>query len=316
MLQSEYDNITKWDCKTKPFYEVYYLKLNDQSHGVAFWLRYTFLSPLTSPPEASVWAMFFNSTRSEKNVALKETFSMNGAVFNRTKFHLNIGGAILENNRASGSIEKGDNSISWDIIWQPSDETFRPYPLPLYFLPWPSSKYLVPNIAVPAKARIVVNGVTYDFGSILYQGHVWGHHYSNRWVWANCGAFLEDRAAVMELVSRPPIGLGYLKTSDMKMRFYLRGHYTPDSWEFSGRTFSMKVCGKVATREKNIIGVTYQDPIKGNRYCYNTKVADSMVEIYKKRKGGWNMVSQLVSNGTTAFETVESTPIQGIALRL
>lgn len=298
MLQSEFDNITKWNGKTKPFYEVYYLKVNEPSLGVALWLRYTFLSPLRDKPSASLWAIFFDSKNHLKNIAMKETVSMREVVFKKKKFEINIGGAHLDNISSSGVILNDNNSIGWNLLWGPSDKTFKHYPWPLYLLPWPKTKVVAPNLNVLVNGYFEVNGLRFNLSNTsLHQGHIWGESYSDRWAWANCGSFLEDKNATLELIMKPPIGIGYLKTSNEEFRFRFRDPYQPLSWKFFGKHRSLRLIGKIETNPEDIIGVTYSDPVSGNRYCYNTKVASCELRVGNRN---------LTSVNTTAFETVES----------
>lgn len=317
MLNSESNNLVKWNGKEKPFYEIYYLKLNDPSLGAALWLRYEIVSSVSEPPKASVWAMFFNSLVPQKNLALKETVSMAETVYRRKNFYLNIGGASLSNNSAGGILHDAKNSIAWDLNWIPSKKTYKHYPWPLYHLPWPPTKIVAPNLAVPAGGWFSINGLKYEIRSTaLHQGHIWGRGYAKQWAWADCGVFAEDKQAVVELLARPSFGFGYLRTGGEAVRFIVRGGYEPTLWNFEGRKFSTKVIGKIVTHPQNIIGVTYEGPSGEKRYCYNTKVADGLVDIYKRKKGAWSHTQRLTSVGTTAFEIVEASPIPNLKLFL
>jgi len=284
---------------------------------IALWLRYLIFSPTYAPPTASVWAIFFDSNRPSKNTALKEEVSVNEFVYHRRIFDLNIGGAVLRNDYASGSVTKDGLSLAWDLDWQPSLNSFRGYPNILYHLPWPSTKVVAPNLKVEAIGWIDINGKQYRFNKApLHQGHIWGKIFTKNWAWANCGAFSEDKSAVLEMLSTPRFGLGYLKSSSDEMRFKVRGAYSLDGWEFTGRKLFTKVSGVIKTAPQNIIGVTYNDPAGGHRYCYNTKVADSEIRVHKKGKGGWKTVQTFSSNKTCAYESVSSVPSTKISLCL
>lgn len=314
MLKSEFDNLTRWNGREKPFYETYYLKVNEPSLGAALWIRYTFLSPVNSSATASVWAVFFDSRNPSRNLALKETVFMNEAVFLKSKFSLDIGGAVLDNNSASGSLKNERGHIAWNIAWRPTDSSFRHYPFFLYFLPWPASKVVAPNLNAPSAGWFEVNGVKYQFSSVVHQGHVWGKSYSKKWFWADCGMFKEDKSAVLELIAKPPFGLGYLKFGGEKIRFIASGDYSLTGCEFKGRNFSTKIAGKIST--ENIIGITYQDPNGGERYCYNTNVGSAIVNIYKKCGRKWQFFAELASQCTTAYESVTSMPVSTIPISL
>ena len=312
MLLSEYDNLIRWNGRERPFYEVYYLKLNEPSNGVALWFRYTFLSPSVGTPSASVWAIF-NSKKAGDNLALKNTFAMSEVAYHKTKFGLNLGGSILRNDHASGIVRDNANVISWNIGWRPLDSSIRQYPSLLYITPWPATKVVTPNPAVIASGFFEVNGIRYEVeSSPLYQGHTWGRCYSNGWAWANCQNFAEDKSAILELVAQPSFGLGYLKIGQKKMRLFLRGRYNRTSWEFNGRAFGKKIEGRISTFSQNIIGITYHNPCGGKRYCYNTNIADVAVKLYEKKKGKWNLAHELTSAGTASFETVTSRPYQDL----
>ncbi|PIR17121.1 MAG: hypothetical protein COV46_05695 [Deltaproteobacteria bacterium CG11_big_fil_rev_8_21_14_0_20_49_13] len=316
MLRSEFDNLTRWDGKEKPFYEVYYLKLNDPQYKVGLWLRYTFLSPTEGKPSASLWASFFSAQHPEKNIALKETVTMKEAVFLKGKLSLDIGGALLTNSSASGAIREEKGAISWDIHWQPHEESYRHYPWPLYYLPWPRSKVVAPNLNVPAFGWFDANGVKYQFSTILHQGHIWGKYHTDKWIWANCGIFKEDHSAVLELLSKPPLGLGFLKVGGEKIRFRFKCDYAFNGCKFEGSKKNVRVSGRISADPASVLGITYDDPKGDKRYCYNSKVADAVVDIERKSRGRWVHDRRLTSTATTAYEMVLSRPLSAIRLSI
>lgn len=316
MLMSEFDNLMKWNGRGKPFYEVYYLKLNDPSLRVALWLRYTFLSPVKGPPTASVWGIFTSDTRPGSNVILKETVPLSQANFFRSRFSLNIGGATLNNSSASGRITGEGKEIAWDLTWEPKDSSFKHYPFFFYLLPWPPSKVVAPNLSVQGRGWFEVNGVRYQFNSMLHQGHVWGRRYSERWTWSNCIFFLEDKNAVFEMVARPPLMLGYLDVGGERIRFRSRGDLSLTGGGFEVKKRSILLRGRIGADPKNIVGITYEGPLGETRYCYNTNLADATIELFRKERGKWVLCNKLTSNGTTAYETVQPVPVTGICLSL
>ena len=314
---SSRDNLIRWNGKERPFFEVYYLKVNDPTAGIGLWLRYTLTSKTCSAPEAAIWAIFFNANDPGKNVALKETVGIKDVVYRRGRFDINIGGAVLKNDSASGSIKQGGNYIKWELNWQPSEKGFRYYPWLLYHLPWPSSKVVAPHLSTKADGWIEINGVKFVLNSApFHQGHIWGKELSREWAWADCSAFAEDGSAVISLIANPRLGFGYVKTSQLKKRFRIRGKYSLTGWEFKGQSFTLKIMGRIIAKPNDIIGITYQDPSGSERYCYNTKVADAVVDIYKKQKGKWVCMQRLTCAKAMAFEVVKSTPRADFRLSL
>ncbi|MBI2092971.1 MAG: hypothetical protein HYY43_04540 [Deltaproteobacteria bacterium] len=302
MLISEVDNLPKWNGREKPFYENYYLKVNIKGLDAALWLRYTFLSPIGGRPEASVWAAFFDAKNSKRNFAIKETVGIDEFAFYKTKFELNIGGAILNNCGAGGRLIKNGNDVSWNISWKARETSFKNLPFPLYYLPFPTTKVVAPNENVIADGFFTINGVKYEVhGEKLHQGHVWGKHYSKEWAWANCISFNEDEPAFLELLANRFFGLGFISTSAGSERLIVKGRYGLGFWEFEGFGLKFKIKGKIFSPIQNIIGVTYTDPDDSKRFCYNTTVADAVIDIYKRNK-------RLSSAKRAAFEIVNIAP--------
>jgi len=317
MLSSEYYNLPRWNGHESPFYEVYYLKLNEPSLGVALWLRYTLLAQTDKTATASLWAIFSDSKDHRKNIALKETISAKDVIFKKGQFHLNIGGALLDNESANGGVENENGKIAWDLKWRSSENVYRPYLRPLYLLPWPKSKVVVPNLKVYAGGHFSVNGLKFDIQNmVLHQGHVWGKRYSNGWAWADCGLFNEDKNAVLDIISNRNFGYGFLRDGDNETKFRLKGRYSLTGWEFEGVSWSKKVRGKILAAKENIVGVSYDGPLGEKRYCYNTNMADAVIDVMEKINKRWMIKTQLTSYGTTAFETVEEHPIQAFRLML
>jgi len=304
MLQSELDNLTRWNGKEKPFYEVYYLKLNDAGLKTALWIRYTLTSPVGARPYASLWAVFSDAKRPQMNFTVRKDCSMNEVSFRRQKFRLVLDNAKMDNSSASGELADGKNSVSWDLSWKAAVNSYHHYPWPLYWLAFPSSKVVAPNLNVPVKGGFTVNGLHFKVNTVLHQGHVWGRKMSKRWAWADCGLFIEDKNAVLELIGNQRTGFGTVRAGGKDYRFRVRGRYTPLGWEFSGRTFSAKISGSILARKEDFAVVAYDAPEGGKRFCYNTKLADAHVEILEKNGKGKFSRIVLTSVGTTAFETV------------
>jgi len=317
MLHSEFDNLVKWRHRQKPFYENYYLKVNYPSLGVALWLRYTFLSPAKGEPSMSVWAIFSDLKDPRNNVALKETFPISDVIYKKSTFEIKCKSFEINNFSAKGAVNGLGRTLAWELAWEPSRNSFRIMPEPFYWFGVPSTKVVTPNMACAVSGYFSIDGVKYPLnGHRLHQGHVWGKSYSKRWAWANCIDFAEDKSAVLELLSKPPLGLGYFSCRDLEGKVWLKGKYDANSWHFSGRSRKFKIDGSIGVATQNIIGVTYDDPTGGKRFCYNTKIADAVVEIRKKLRKGWGSPQRFTSVGACAFETVESFPVSGLELGL
>src|SRR5947207_50073 len=57
------DNLCRWDGRSAPHYEVWFLTLNHRESQRGFWFRYTVEAPTGPPsarPSAALWAAVFN----------------------------------------------------------------------------------------------------------------------------------------------------------------------------------------------------------------------------------------------------------------
>ncbi|HEC35881.1 MAG TPA: hypothetical protein ENI39_05035, partial [Anaerolineae bacterium] len=205
MTVSERDNVTRWDGRRRGFYEVYYLKVNDLVSGTALWVRYTLLAPQREHggPVAELWAIFFDRNDPARNLALKRTYPAVRATIGRDPFCFRVGEAVLRHHRAGGGLADEAGSITWDLAWEPSRETFYHLPRPaLYQGGFPKTKVLAPNLSVRMQGAYSVNGVTYHLENAPgHQAHLWGTRQGRRWTWGNCSAFVEDPTAVFEGLS-------------------------------------------------------------------------------------------------------------------
>ncbi|HIE38079.1 MAG TPA: hypothetical protein EYP77_03245 [Anaerolineae bacterium] len=133
MIPSERDNIARWDGLRRGFHEVYYLKLNDLNSGTALLVRYTLLVPRQGVPVAELWAVFFDHNDPTSNLVLKRTYPIIRAAIRRDPFCFRVGEAVLRHHRATGGLADEAGSITWDLSWEPSRETFYHFPRPALY---------------------------------------------------------------------------------------------------------------------------------------------------------------------------------------
>jgi hypothetical protein len=61
-----------------------------------------------------------------------------------------------------------------------------------------------------------------------------------------------------------------------------------------------------------MLRVRYLDPDDSERWCHNSEVASSRLMVWERRHGGWEMVAELDSDGTTHAEWSGRTPAPGV----
>ncbi len=336
MVQSEQDNLTRWDGHRRGFYEVYYLKVNDPRTDTALWARYTLLAPRDrqDPPVAELWAVFFDRADPTRNVALKRSYPTARMTIGRDPFSFRVGEAVLRHHRAMGGLAGEGGSIAWDLSWEPARETFYHFPRPaLYRLGFPKTKVLAPNLSVRMRGAYTVNGVTYHLENAPgHQAHIWGTGQGLRWTWGNCAAFAEDPTAVFEGLSAQ-VKVGPLPSPALTIyafcyqgRWYLfnglsrwlanQSRSQLGSWDIFAQGRGIRFRGRVMSRIEDLVGVAYTDTDGSSLYCHNTKVGDMVLHIYRQERDSWRLADTLTSRGGAAVEWVTRRPDPRVPIRI
>jgi hypothetical protein len=339
MHATEKDNIAVWDGKTRGWYEVWYFKWNDAGSGAAVWLRYTILIPLEGrgEPVGELWAIVFDRRNPGANCAFKRTLPMADVVLDRNAFGITIDDSVLTHTAARGHIGDGHGEgISWDLSVVPGDETFRHFPSEImYRAALPKTKVVAPNLSCTYSGTVTVRGKTFKFdGAPGHQAHIWGTKHAARWAWANCNAFDGlGRGTVLEALTAqiklgrgmsPPLSVACLKLDGREYAFNgLRNmfstvtEYDVRRWELAAEGGGHLLKVHVACDPVHMVGVNYRDPDGEGRVCHNTKVADARVELFERKTGGGlELVRELRSSGTCAFEVVEPHAVPGVRVMI
>lgn len=328
------DNNLVWDGNRRPFYESYYLKINDSNAKWSLWLRYTFAVPVPGHAAglASLWAVYMDEGGSK--VALKQDYDM--AVYDvvHADEFIRIGDSSLSLAGASGGIVTGKDTVKWELDFEDPVQSLRLYPNPLFYeTPFPAAKFMTPRLSGFVTGTIFVNHKKITLKrERVHQGHVFGTTPARHWAWANCIDFREDSSAYFEALSgrlavgRKKIlrpchlfcvgmdGKRFLANSIIKMLWQNRSHYDFDGWhcefEKSGYRFECSVRRDPA----RTAGLLYAGPAEEIRHAYVTMMADAEIKVYKRRRGVWQDYKLLTSPSKCAFETVSPERHPGVAI--
>src|SRR6185295_6687440 len=133
----EKSNITRWNGRQSPFYEVYYLRWSDPAQSAAAWIRYTLLSPVNGQPEASVWAAFYDAKDPAKNAALKTTFPIQDVRIEREFFYVGAGKNAIFDDGCRGELADGKKTAAWELQFEEKGEPLWYYPRLFYRTAFP-----------------------------------------------------------------------------------------------------------------------------------------------------------------------------------
>ncbi len=317
----EEENHTRWDSSKKGFFEVYYLKWNDPSQGIAGWHRYTILSPsdASRKPEVSIWGIFFSTKNQTAPVALKSTFSLQESRIEKEIFYLSGGPSAIFASGARGNLTSGKSQMTWEFQWAQNNLSLRHLPALLYYGGFPKTKYLAPYFSTTLSGEISVNGQRFVLNQIpAHQGHLWGTQQAPAWAWSHCNSFAEDPSFCFEGLSAE---VGITRRAPTLLFFYWQGKlykfnsprqwltnissHSLDHWHFEAQDRDILFVGDVSADPKTMAGVRYENPDGSSRYGHNTKIADLKIQVLKKEPQGWQTIQTLTASKTSAYEVVQ-----------
>jgi len=322
--EKEQGNLLRWDGRKRGFYEVYYLKFNDQKTRTAAWIRYTLTSPLKKigEPRCELWGIFFDAKEPKNNFAVKRSYPIDRLSWGRERFRMGVADAVLEMNHCRGEINDPDSggSMSWDLGFDSPSPVFYYFPWKrLYTLPLPKTKVVIPHLNARFSGKLIAGGQEIELKDAPgVQTHLWGTKHNLRWAWGHCNTFREDDSAVFEggdaQVKHGPIDsahfkMFYLKTRDRELccNAWLkwltnRSRYRLGHWEFEACNQEVRMIGEVQSDFDRFVGVKYQDPDGQDLWCNNTKTASINLKIFDK-KG--RPLTELTSDEGCALELVD-----------
>lgn len=297
---SEPDNALRYRPGAGGHVESHFLKANSPEGGRAIWLKHTLLVPVAGPPVAELWAIAF-AERGRQKRALKQSYPLAEASWSSTPFAVRVPGAELRHGAASGQLGSAGERIRWDLCFDVSAPSFRPFPHDgMYRGPFPRSKTLTPAPDTRVSGRVEAFGETWELASWRgAQGHNWGksHAEAYGWVHANAltrsggGPVLEQTwlEALSGRVRIGPLVTPYLSVAGFSLegrlfrfdgpRALLSRQVAIDgrSYRFSLRQGGATLSVELGAEPAQFAGLRYEDPDGRSLSCLNCKLARARV---------------------------------------
>jgi hypothetical protein len=331
---TEADNRLVWNRKVGGHYEVWYLTCNHLASGMGFWIRYTLEAPQNDAPYAQLWFAAFDRRDPPKNFALNRRVPIAELRPQDDPFALGIGDAVLHHDSARGAIQGHGHQASWDLSWLPAARTHRHLPDLIYKTAFADTRVLTPNLDVPLRGKIVVDGRELVFeGDPGGQTHLWGRKHAHAWAWGHCNAFEHHRGAALETLSvrlkrrnivLPPLTLLTLyldgevhRFTDFSDTLLARSRFETCRYAFSAQGATTRITGEYTCRPEDMILAEYHDPDGEPSYCANSEVADLRVTVWRRARP-WQSFREhavLSAPGTGHFEVAGRTPDRAITRR-
>jgi hypothetical protein len=283
---TEADNRLVW-TGAAPHYEVWYCTFNHRATRTGFWIRYTLEAPTHAPAYAQLWFAVFHADAPEKNFGINRRFPI--AALNATPhpFRVAIADAELRHDGMKGALDGDGHQVRWDLSWLPATSTHRHLPGIIYDTPFADTRVLSPNLDVPLRGTVSVDGVEHVLeGDPGGQTHVWGRKHAHAWAWAHCNAFSGHRGAAFEALTAqlkkrgrvlPPLTVAGLYLDGERLGFtdladtlWNRGRMSTGYYQFRAQGLRARIEGEYRCRPEDMILTEYADPDGEPSFCANT----------------------------------------------
>lgn len=308
--------------------EVWYLKMNDPSAGRALWLRFTLLIGATGQKRvAEVWAISFEKQASGEvtKVGLKNTYGLDAftPIMDADVPAFRIGECSFSDHHTRGEVRSDDHTVRWDFEMKTAS------PCTFDFVPTSLRRLgLVKTMAVTVFEDWRFTGWSEVDGAHAawndapgMQGHLAGPKNGHSWAWGHCNCFVDEegrpapcifdglsaRARLGKSMATPHLTTLYFHYRDTDYCFNrprdalrTKSRYGPLEWEFETGVGRLLFRGQIRAELGDFAGVTYEDTDGSFLYCYNSKVSNMTMRVYR----GGTLEQTLTAAGTTAFEFV------------
>jgi len=314
-------------CQDRPgTYEAWYVTVSDPASRRGFWLRYTTMNPASGAPaeaHSALWAFAFDRDHPERNWGGKVTYPLGALRFTRRPFGLRLEGAALDRDGSAGQVHTENGSATWDLQWES-----REAPFPFLRPRWQRLSSVANIGAHPAlsvSGTVEVNGRVHRLGAAPGgQQHTWGSAHALAWNWgfASGADFWVDGATsrVRSRLGRVIVGTAVGARAGAHTFMFNgpvqvlrnRGPISPDAWRATARLGDRTLAVAIKPRLEDLIGVTYDDPRGGSRYCYHSEVADLELRLTR----GSELLAHVNRPASAAFEYASETPLAGVPLTI
>jgi hypothetical protein len=314
-------------CQDRPgTYEAWYVTVCDPAARRGFWLRYTTMNPASgaaAEAQSALWAFAFDRDHPETNWGGKVTYPLRALRTSSRPFGLRLEGAVLERDGCSGQIHTERGSARWDLTWESREPPF-PYLRPRW-----QGLSSVANIgaqpALSVSGTVEVNGRVHQLDAANGgQQHTWGSSHALAWNWGYAsgadfwvaGSTLRVRSRLGRVLTGTAAGAQagehrFLFNGPVQV-LRTRGPISPDGWRATSRLGDRTLAVAIKPRVEDLIGVTYDDPRGGSRYCYHTEVADLELRLTR----GTETLAHIERPASAAFEYASETPLAGVPLTI
>ncbi len=328
---TEYWNLPRHTGRRQHF-ENYAIRCVAPREERSLWYQQSLLLQPDQEPIVTVRFQLAATGNPERRLVVEESERLTQARIESDIFYFAAAGGEFYHKGTHGKLEIGGKILEWQLQWEPSERSFRYLPGRLFYrTDWPLLKLVAPNPQIQVSGWVRWGNEEHVFdASPGYQTHSWGHRYPETWVWAQVQQFENHVRTSLEGVSYQFAKNGghHRRLSQFRViisgkeyrinrpwqwhRIQTQSH--ADRWHFEAGTRRTLFIGDVFVDPQQLIGFILRDPDNSPRYLYRTDGAQLKLQVYRKKKGEWDLERELSSLPTMAYEFGTSDPLPDVAL--
>ena len=308
-------------------YESFYQRANHPERPLAFWIRYTIFAPAGHPTLAvgELWAIAFDGETGEHAVEKRE-FPIAECEFARDAFGVRIGESTLGPDALRGAA----GELAWDLHYTGDEPPVLLLPEKLYAGGFPKAKSLVPLPMATYTGTYRVGDRVIDVdGWTGSQNHNWGSQHTHRYAFGQVAGFDDAPDTFLEVATAKARIAGPLVSPwattlvlrhagaqysfvALRRAMRARADYGYFHWDFATGDEDVRISGRISGDRDDFVGLRYNNPPGGYKYCLNTKIGKADLTIRDRRTG---RIEQLSAQHRALFEILADDTAAGIAIR-
>jgi hypothetical protein len=313
-------------------YESFFLRANHPTRSLAFWIRYTLLSPDRHPQDAigELWAVWFNG-ESGCHVAVKREVPFSRCSFKTTEFSAQVDDAQLGPGRLQGVAASSGHSVAWNLVYSGTDQPLFLLPRNLYTSAFPKAKSLVGLPMAVFNGTLSVDGQSIEVKDwVGSQNHNWGQKHTDLYAWGQVAGFDNSPDSFLEVATArlkigpvwtpfmTPLVLRHqgqeLALNSLWQTIRAQASFGYFDWCFRSENESICLEGRISAPQEAFVGLSYRNPPGGVKQCLNTKLAACDLTLTRKQAGQTSVTETLTTHHRAAFEILTDNRDHGVPI--
>jgi 2-keto-4-pentenoate hydratase/2-oxohepta-3-ene-1,7-dioic acid hydratase in catechol pathway len=303
----------------RPWFEIYFAVVVDESRRRAVWVRQTLFVPKQGDGRATIWAAWFDADASPRTRAAKRFVPLDqaqtGAGLDEGEQLIRIADSHLARSGAVGNVE----NLAWDLRWSGGKPFGRELPA---WVPAPThARGLVHDAG--GEGTVTIDGAAIPIRGRALAMHLWGNRRvpTLHWIWAPWLASKPDDLASLEVTAvslRDTFSLG-LSSLALDGTHAMSG--TPATAAHPHGLLTATVAGvrrlvhaHAWAEPDELVGYVYRDTDDRDLMVAQSDIGSAHLEVFARRAPGapWHLAEERRAAGGVAVEIHQRDPLPGV----